>query len=716
MAELETSLDFMPTSASGDAPNYNDKGGNNDPGDGQGGGTPSENTAGKGVKAPPPYFLSNPSIPLIGSPIMGNPVVTDQLHLGGWKLYVKNNKLYASDGRHDLQFVMINPAGLTQTSKPNKLSDGTDGSSGQSAGNTAISGRTVPGSAGTTPAASDTNVPGGANVDNILRTIRTRESSNNYSAQARTSSASGAYQFIDSTWRNLSSQAGYGGQYAHAKDAPPAVQDAVARYYVNDILRRSGGDINAVPNEWYTGNIYGNMSSAQLAANGGLTSAQYRNNFFSTFNSISGTGTALAYSSTPSNPVPAGFQNVAPGQGFPPTVKSGANTAADNSGAATSETNKLESIGDQALGGEGNQTLTTVPCVPNEIQQALNSLTPGGLTGLVLDLTGVTKDLSKITKQIADLLPGVPQSITSQIMKILTDGFKDLNQGLGLIDKELTGGLNRIMAELNCISQDLSAVSSGINKAISSYSNLDFIKILPPNLSLDDVIDGKTNNALLNIKLTDTSPQQPQQQPAQTATTNNLPFFALNQFGIPSITTTEISPEGQNITVETEVRVVELIENEPTVEPEYAKFVATNNTGRQNIESLLGRPVSDEEWTTLIAAAYDFSMDDIKEIAWFIRTVVNRAIKTGDSLITTCQELLPIEQRTQKFVYGPMYDHEAAINQIIFQYVGSVPANNYYIDSFRANAVHGSTYVASRKGVNGIAVGQSFVYPGAKWP
>lgn len=50
---------------------------------------------------------------------------------------------------------------------------------------------------------------------------------NGYRAQNPYSSASGAYQFIDSTWRNVSGRAGHGG-YSRALHAPPHVQDAVA--------------------------------------------------------------------------------------------------------------------------------------------------------------------------------------------------------------------------------------------------------------------------------------------------------------------------------------------------------------------------------------------------------------------------------------------------------------------------------------------------------
>lgn len=53
-----------------------------------------------------------------------------------------------------------------------------------------------------------------------------------YNAQNPVSSASGAYQFIDSTWRKVSVRAGHPG-YAKAKHAPWYVQDAVALHLVN---------------------------------------------------------------------------------------------------------------------------------------------------------------------------------------------------------------------------------------------------------------------------------------------------------------------------------------------------------------------------------------------------------------------------------------------------------------------------------------------------
>lgn len=63
----------------------------------------------------------------------------------------------------------------------------------------------------------------------FLACVRKHESSTagGYSAQNPRSSASGAYQFLDSTWRTASKAAGHGG-YSRAIHAPAEVQDAVA--------------------------------------------------------------------------------------------------------------------------------------------------------------------------------------------------------------------------------------------------------------------------------------------------------------------------------------------------------------------------------------------------------------------------------------------------------------------------------------------------------
>lgn len=68
----------------------------------------------------------------------------------------------------------------------------------------------------------------------VLTCIRRHESdrAGGYTAQNRRSSASGAYQFIDSTWRTAAARAGHPG-YSRAMYAPWYVQDAVALYTIN---------------------------------------------------------------------------------------------------------------------------------------------------------------------------------------------------------------------------------------------------------------------------------------------------------------------------------------------------------------------------------------------------------------------------------------------------------------------------------------------------
>ena len=80
----------------------------------------------------------------------------------------------------------------------------------------------------------------------ILDTIRTQESSGDYTARSTGSTASGAYQFLDTTW------AGYGG-YPSAYLAPVAVQDARAAAWVTGILASNNGAVESIPVTWYIG-------------------------------------------------------------------------------------------------------------------------------------------------------------------------------------------------------------------------------------------------------------------------------------------------------------------------------------------------------------------------------------------------------------------------------------------------------------------------------
>lgn len=126
------------------------------------------------------------------------------------------------------------------------------------------------------------------NNKEILQTIRHRESRNNYTIQSKSSTASGAYQFIDSTWRSLTKKYNIGTEFPRAFQAPPDVQDAVADKYVSEILSQNNNDVSKVPLVWYTGNARGQISQSALAANNGLTPQKYQADWLAAYAKFGG--------------------------------------------------------------------------------------------------------------------------------------------------------------------------------------------------------------------------------------------------------------------------------------------------------------------------------------------------------------------------------------------------------------------------------------------
>lgn len=97
------------------------------------------------------------------------------------------------------------------------------------------------------------------NIDAVLATIRQMESGGNYTVVTKGGSdACGAYQYVTSTWQAMlyrTIKAGWLPQntplYSRACQAPPNVQDTVARYDVTTFLGSVGNNVSMVPIHWY---------------------------------------------------------------------------------------------------------------------------------------------------------------------------------------------------------------------------------------------------------------------------------------------------------------------------------------------------------------------------------------------------------------------------------------------------------------------------------
>lgn len=112
----------------------------------------------------------------------------------------------------------------------------------------------------------------------IMETIKSKESGGNYTIKnpGKGQTASGAYQYTNSTWQALTKKFGIGTEYRTAKEAPPEIQDLVTAAQITDILEKTGGDVTKVPVVWYTGNTAGKISQEAMAVNRGMTPAEYQ--------------------------------------------------------------------------------------------------------------------------------------------------------------------------------------------------------------------------------------------------------------------------------------------------------------------------------------------------------------------------------------------------------------------------------------------------------
>ncbi|MEJ7799206.1 MAG: hypothetical protein WKF60_01725 [Ilumatobacter sp.] len=153
-------------------------------------------------------------------------------------------------------------------------------------------------------------VPIPKDIGYILLTIRTLESGGRYGIGPNKGNASGAYQYIASTWNN------YAG-YPQAYLAPPEVQDQRALSDVRSILSSWRGDASMVPVIWYYPKAAGDpelMDQVPLPQFGNrLTVREYQRRWLQILGFITGDPSAYALALAP-----PGLQYLS---GLPPLVK-----------------------------------------------------------------------------------------------------------------------------------------------------------------------------------------------------------------------------------------------------------------------------------------------------------------------------------------------------------------------------------------------------------
>lgn len=122
-------------------------------------------------------------------------------------------------------------------------------------------------------------------LSDVLAALRYIESRGRYHIPPNRGNASGAYQFIATTWQN------YGG-YAHAYLAPPHLQDERAALDVQHFLDQWHGDVSMVAVMWYYPKAAKDPSLMDVvplpSAGNVLTVREYQRRFLSVLSTISG--------------------------------------------------------------------------------------------------------------------------------------------------------------------------------------------------------------------------------------------------------------------------------------------------------------------------------------------------------------------------------------------------------------------------------------------
>lgn len=138
-------------------------------------------------------------------------------------------------------------------------------------------------------------------IDRFLQVLAYQESGGNPTAESGSSTASGKYQYLDSTWQARVSLYGPSGQYSRAKLAPEEVQDAVAYIEYTQKFRALNSDLFQLAVSHYLGHPTDNPAELDKVPGGGnsITPRQYANRLIQNMGTGLGSNIPLKYAQAP---------------------------------------------------------------------------------------------------------------------------------------------------------------------------------------------------------------------------------------------------------------------------------------------------------------------------------------------------------------------------------------------------------------------------------
>lgn len=377
-----------------------------------------------------------------------------------------------------------------------------------------------------------------------------------------------------------------------------------------------------------------------------------------------------------------------------------------------------------------------IPPMPQELSDLISSLEKGGLLANVQKLTQLTGELNQITTQIAQLLPGAPFSflgIAAQLVKNLGT----IQNGLGSILGELDPSVKSILENLQSL-PDVSQMAGQVQKVMAGLTNDQFLSLLPPNLSVDKLMTGLFNmdpNLINGLQSITGQLQNAQSAPNQVSSLDGLGNQSTNQIPLPPTRPAEFSNGGNIPLPPTRPPDLNQIYDFTNPGTQFASIILNSNIdleslGAENVEesielakiptevevrwllqTLLTQHIQDEQWNQLLIATATMSLID-EEIAWFVKTILNRCTKTGLNI----SDILKLYK---DFDYSITTDQETkeVIFNSIFKYIRFIPDTNFYFDKLSDDEINTREPISKqRNGILGIRVGNSLVFPGARWP